>query len=183
MSEAKTQIGAESGNRVTWNQRAAHAIARTMIKGANTDRRVTPEELDAFLQKHRQLIEDVFPHIPRGFSAIGAAVCKCAIYYNKRRAILFLQNLRSFLFNGEKDPVYLYHRWFNSKSRRKKDQATTYGMTIRACRTWCEYRELKRLVISDGSSKDVFEWDEEWNPIPSTDQKTPCQESPLDDQS
>jgi hypothetical protein len=155
------KVGNKKGNRVTWNHRAAYTIARAMIRGGS-DHRIAGQDVDAFLAKHRSIIEGVFPHVPRGFSSIGAAVCKCALYYNKRRAIEFLQNFRSYLFDGENDPVFLFHRWFHSKTRPKKDHLITYGITLRACKAFCEHREITELRISKGP-KDIFEWDDNWD--------------------
>ena len=174
MVETKISRKRTTTNKHDWSQRAAYAIGRAMIKGNDPYRRVTVEDVDVFLSKHRYLIEDIIPHIPRGMSSLGAAVCKCAIFYNKRRTIEFLQNFRAYLFTGDKDPVFLFHRWFYSKHRKIKDHAATYGLTLRACRAWCEYRELTELRSRE--LKDIFEWNADWTPIP-LDQKMPSQET------
>lgn len=49
-------------------------------------------EIEKFLEVHGDLVERVVELMPRGMSSIGAAVAKCAIKYDRERAISFLQN-------------------------------------------------------------------------------------------
>lgn len=155
----------EIGNRITWSERAVFVIAVRMMLGANKGRypKATMDEIEAFKLRHKALLEELIPHLPRGMSAVGAAIAKCAIKYDKARAIEFAQHVKEGFFQGKRDPVWHYYRWLNGlergQARVKRDQAQTFYMTLAACRAYCENRQLSDLTPA---KQDIFEWNEKW---------------------
>ena len=147
----------------TRRERAIESVAKEMMRGLDDERykKATPEEIEQFTQRYLKLIEEIFPHIPRDFNIIGAVVCKCALKYDKKRAIEFLTNFRDSLFQGREDPVFLFRRWFDSKHRRIRDREQLYKTTLMACRAFCEHREFKE--IRSRITRDLFEWDADWD--------------------
>jgi hypothetical protein len=151
----------KSDGKITWKVRGVDAVANEMMRGLDPARynKTPEEERQKFRDKYRALIEEILPYVPRGYSGIGAAVCKCAIRYSKERAILFLQNLKDTIFHGRKDPVYLFSLWLDNKNRQKRGRIP-YKMAMVACRAFCQERELTEL--RPGRDQDVFEWSEDW---------------------
>lgn len=155
----------KSGDKITWSQRAVHVIANQMMLGASTGRYAvdsTVEQREAFKEEYRPIIEAIIPHLPRGMSAVGAAVAKCAIMYGLPKATEFASNVKNMMFNGKKDPCYHYHLWLDGKSREKRDKKTIYLVTLTACRAYCCGKELSAIRAA---TKDLFEWDKEWKPL------------------
>jgi len=152
-----------SSEKTTWEKRAVVAIAKEMMKGLNPKRFKTasPQDIEDFVERYRDLIEAVIPHVPRGLPTVGAVICKCGLKYDLARAIEFLVNFRDSYFNGRDDPVFLYCRWFYSKNRIKQNRILTYQKTLNACRAYCEYRKLKEIRATN-ATVDVFEWDDDW---------------------
>jgi len=150
--------------KASWDERAVGTIAREMMRGMDEGpfKKATPEEIQRFTEQHRALIQEVLPYVPRGFSTIGAVVCKCAIEFDKARAIEFLANFKESLFQGREDPVFLFRKWFDGRTRVKKDRIRTYQVTLAACRAYCNQRQVKELRPA-WASKDAFEWDNDWS--------------------
>lgn len=181
MSKKKLPAGGEAtGDKVTWSKRAVHVIANQMMLGANTGRYAegTTEKIrDEFRERYRPLIEKIVPELPRGMSAVGAAIAKCAIRYGDELAIQFAHNVKEMLFQGKNDPCHRYYMWLHGlqrgAGREKKDKVTVYCMTVAACRAFCEGRSLTRVCPA---TKDIFQWDDDWQPIiPKGDHRKPTE--------
>ena len=162
MSEEKTITSAQ------WERNAPRYVAQWMIRG-NANHKVKDEDVASFLLKWRDTIEDIIPFVPRNESAMAAAVCKCFIYYNPRRALKFLKNFRSYNFDGDKDPSMLFRQWYDAQiTRTAGDARLIYITTLMTCRAFCEYRPGP---VRDGrlrlyrNSNDVFKWSKDWSPM------------------
>lgn len=149
------------------NQENVEMIANQMMKGPKAGRYAigsTPTERQEFLERYGPMIEELLPFLPRGSSAIGAAVMKCALKYNKEKAFEFAKNIKDGMFNGKNDPVYLLWSYLQTRrsSKSKSDRTIDiYRMTATACTAWCEERTLSELRAR---ATDIFEWDEDWQP-------------------
>jgi hypothetical protein len=168
-----------SEEKITWSERAIETIATAMMKEPSIEkyRAASEEQKVAFLARNKEIIKSVWPFVPRGFSAVGAACCKCAIVYGVEPVVQFLQNVKTMLFNGRNDPAYVYRMWFDSKRRTPKDRAQTYEMTIIACKAYCEKTPLTTLQI--GRIRDVFDWDENWEYNPKATEKLVIETKPF----
>jgi hypothetical protein len=142
-------------------------IANQMMKGPQGGRYAansTEKERAKFLADNREMIEKLLPLLPRGSGAIGAAIAKCALRYDKDRAFEFAKKVKDGMFEGKTDPVFLLWRWLNGKknSRKKTKREKTidiYRMTATACVAYCECRILTDIRPKE---TDIFEWDKYW---------------------
>ena len=104
-------------------------------------------EIEKFLEVHGDLVERVVELMPRGMSSIGAAVAKCAIKYDRERAISFLQNSKDGIFEGKDDPVYHFYMWLHGLKgpKRKRQDISTHEVALYACKQYCLGKKVKRL--------------------------------------
>lgn len=118
------------------------------------------QEIDKFLEVHGGLVERIVELMPRGMSSIGAAVTKCAIRYDRERAISFLQNSKDGIFEGKDDPVYHFYMWLHGLKgpKRKRQDISTHEVALYACKQYCLGKKVKRL----DRIKDIFKWAEGW---------------------
>lgn len=118
------------------------------------------QEVDKFLEVHGELVERIVELMPRGMSSIGAAVTKCAIRYDRERAISFLQNSKDGIFDGKDDPVYHFYMWLHGLKgpKRKRQDISTHEVALYACKQYCLGKKVKRL----DRIKDIFKWAEGW---------------------
>jgi len=116
------------------------------------------EDVEKFLGVHGDLLERVVELMPRGMSSIGAAVTKCAIRYDRERAISFLQNSKDGMFEGKDDPVYHFYMWLHGLKgpKRKRHDVSTHEVALYACKQYCLGKKVKRL----DRIKDI--WAEGW---------------------
>ncbi|NBT57856.1 hypothetical protein EBT16_03630 [bacterium] len=117
-------------------------------------------EIEKFLEVHGDLVERVVELMPRGMSSIGAAVAKCAIKYDRERAISFLRNSKDGIFEGKDDPVYHFYMWLHGLKgpKRKRQDVSTHEVALYACKQYCLGKKVKRL----DRVKDIFKWAEGW---------------------
>jgi hypothetical protein len=117
-------------------------------------------EIEKFLEVHGDLVERVVELMPRGMSSIGAAVAKCAIKYDRERAISFLRNSKDGIFDGKDDPVYHFYMWLHGLKgpKRKRQDISTHEVALYACKQYCLGKKVKRL----DRIKDIFKWAEGW---------------------
>ena len=108
---------------------------------------VNEEEIKIFTEENFDLIKEIVSHMPRGMTSIGAAVAKCALLYDKQKAINFLKNSKERIFQGKEDPVYHFHLWLHGLKgpKRKKHDVSTYQITFYACKNYCMGNKIKRL--------------------------------------
>jgi uncharacterized protein YoaH (UPF0181 family) len=118
------------------------------------------EEIEKFLGIYGGLVEQVVEFMPRGMSSIGAAVAKCAIKYDRERAIAFLRNSKDGMFEGKDDPAYHFYMWLHGLKgpKRKRQDISTYEVALYACKQYCLGKKVKRL----DRIKEVFKWSDNW---------------------
>jgi hypothetical protein len=140
-------------------------IAARMMMGASSGRgpNATSEQIAAFTERHRALIEKARDAVPKGMTAFAAAIAKCALKYDYDKAIEFANRVREKSFTGKNDPVYLYYRWLHRLERggknKERSQGQNYYTTLTACRAFCDGRTLVNL---SPAKEDIFQWDENW---------------------
>lgn len=130
-----------------------------MICISNKSQKISDDEVEEFIKKHKVIICDVLEVMPRGMTSIGAAVGKCAIKYGPDKAIEFLRNSKNAIFNGKEDPVYHFYLWLHGLRgpKRKKHDISTYEVALYACKQYCMGKKIKRL----NRAKD-FGWASKW---------------------
>ena len=157
------KVGVNAG----WKQRAVPAICYRMILGMKPGRLEIEEvEFDNFSNKYKDLIEKLVPHMPQNLAALDAALVKCAIVYGPEKVIEFCNNAKNLIFKGKNDPAYLFHNWgFIGKKRGPRPERksiATYSVALNLCRAFCEDRTQ---VHVRAARVDIFEWDENFEPI------------------
>jgi hypothetical protein len=122
--------------------------------------RCQDEKVENFLGVHGDLIGQIVELMPRGMSSIGAAVAKCAIKYDRERAISFLRNSKEGMFEGKDDPVYHFYMWLHGLKgpKRKRQDISTHEVALYACKQYCLKKKVKRL----DRTKDIFKWTDGW---------------------
>jgi hypothetical protein len=135
-------------------------IAKNMICIPNKISKVSDEDIFDFISKYKEIISDVVNYMPRGMTTVGAAVARCAIQYDKEKAINFIKNSKERIFQGKEDPVYHFYLWLHGFKgpKRKKHDISTYEITFYACRCYCLEKKIKRL----GRAKDNVPWNKNW---------------------
>ena len=103
--------------------------------------------IENFIETHENLLRQVVELMPRGMSSIGAAVAKCAIKYDRERAMSFLQKSKDGIFEGKEDPVYHFYMWLHGIKgpKRKRNDISTHEITLYACKQYCLGKKVKRL--------------------------------------
>jgi len=150
-----------------WKTRAVPAICYRMLLGMNAGRLTIPEhEFDLFVSKYRDLIETLLPYMPDDLAAIDAALVKCAIAHNPKKVMEFCDNSKKLIFNGKNDPAFHFHHWgFTGKKRGPRPtnkSVVTYSTALNLCSAYCEGRTLIKIRPL---KIDLFEWDDNYNPI------------------
>lgn len=110
---------------------------------------------EKFLETHGDLVEQIVKFMPRGMSSIGAAVAKCAIKYDRERALVFLKNSKDGIFDGKDDPVYHFYMWLHGIKgpKRKRHDPSTHEVAMYACKQYCLGKRIKRLERSKETFK------------------------------
>lgn len=134
-------------------------VAKNMICISDKSSKTNEDEVNDFIKKHKDIIQNVVENMPRGMTTIGAAVGKCAIKYGPEKAFEFLRNSKDAIFNGKEDPVYHFYLWLHGLKgpKRKKHDISTYEVALYACKQYCMGKKIKRL----NRAKD-FEWISKW---------------------
>jgi hypothetical protein len=146
---------------------ARYWLAKNMICIPNKENKVTDKEIENFISKYREIIDNVISCMPRGMSNVGAAVAKCAIQFDKDKAISFLRNSKERIFQGKEDPVYHFHLWLLGLKgpKRKKHDVSTYEITFYACKNYCLGKKIKRLY----QFKDNSNWNDQFEIVKKND--------------
>lgn len=126
----------------------------------NKTKKLNEEQIKIFFQKYEEIINDVIKYMPRGMTTVGAAVGRCALLYDKEKAIGFIKNSKEGIFQGKEDPVYHFFLWLRGLKgpKRKKHDISTYEITFYACKNYCASKKIKRL----DRARDMFNWNENW---------------------
>lgn len=137
----------------------AYFVAKQIMSVYNKSKKIEEEEINNFIQNY-EVINEIVENMPRGMSNVGAAVGKCAIKYGNEKAISFLKTLKNKNFKGKDDPAYLFYMWINGVlgPKRKKNDISTYEITMYACKNYCMDKKIKSLR----KSKDIFNWTSDW---------------------
>jgi hypothetical protein len=141
----------------------AMRITNQMVKGIEGKEPALPEKtIEEIKQKWSGLADLFEPLVPRTpfksvSSAIGAAMCKCAIKYGLPKTVAFCEAVNHTEFSGPNDPAKLF--WVRSKGVPPKE---LYAKTVTAIRAWCEDRTIKEIRAA---KTDFFDWGEDGQPI------------------
>lgn len=137
-----------------------HWVAKNMMYAPNKTKQISEDEIKNFFEKYKEIIEDVVKYMPRGMTTVGAAVGRCALLYDKEKAINFIKNSKEGIFQGKEDPVYHFFLWLRGLKgpKRKKHDISTYEITFCACKNYCTGKRIKRL----DRYKDSLDWSENW---------------------
>ncbi len=135
-------------------------VAKNMMYAPNKTKKIAEDEIKNFFEKYKEIIEDVVKYMPRGMTTVGAAVGRCALLYDKEKAINFIKNSKEGIFQGKEDPVYHFFLWLRGLKgpKRKKHDISTYEITFCACKNYCTDKRIKRL----DRYKDSLDWSENW---------------------
>jgi hypothetical protein len=145
---------------ITPQEKKEYWVAKNMMLVSNKGAKLDDAEVEAFIEKYKDIIDSVMEHMPRGMNSIGAAAGKCAIKYGPERAIGFMKRAKEGIFEGKDDPVYHFYLWLRGLKgpKRKKNDISTYEISLYACKQYCMGKKIKRL----DRSKDIFSWTKDW---------------------
>jgi hypothetical protein len=135
-------------------------VARNMMVANKKNINFSENDIENFIEKYKDTIDSVVKYMPRGMTTVGAAVAKCALKYDKNKALEFLKNFKDEIFAGKEDPVYHFYMWIHGVKgpKRKKHDISTFEITAYACKQYCIGKKIKRL----DRIKDVFKWADNW---------------------
>ena len=146
-----------------WGNTLPDLIVNQMIKGIAGKYKMLDvpfAEREKFRAIYQPIIDEMIPHLPKGgSSAVGAVLCKCAVKFGTEKPIFFADALRSGIFNGHESIKLIWSFLMRSPGR---ETLKIYQYVTTAARAFCEERPLKELRPA---KKDIFEWDENWQPI------------------
>src|ERR1039458_8790916 len=145
----------------------AENILNQMLKGpsSNFPKRLTSEQREAFYNKFGEVAAEIALVLPQTSSgtysgAIGAVICKCAIKYGTKKALDLIHSVKDCIFKGKNDPARLLWTFMISGGTKGLNAEQIYRKTVTAVRAYCENRDLMDLRYA---SKDIFEWDSDFN--------------------
>lgn len=135
-------------------------VAKNMMYLPDKTRKINEEDVSNFFEKYKEIIEEIVKYMPRGMTTVGAAVGRCALLYDKEKAIDFIKNSKEGIFQGKEDPVYHFFLWIRGLKgpKRKKHDISTYEITFCACKNYCADKKIKRL----DRYKDTSGWNGDW---------------------
>ena len=139
-------------------------IANQMIKGCNAPllnagKAASDEDLDAFKERHKELIEWVDEHAPPRINAgVLGVIGKAALWYGKEKAQEFCERISKIQFKGEFDPCHvLWLYLLRLPVGKGRDTTEVYRRAVTVMRAFLEDREIKGAIRP--CKDDIFEWD------------------------
>jgi hypothetical protein len=140
-------------------------IANQMVHGFGTRKQITNEEMEAFKERYREVIEWVDTHMPTKISVgVLGAIGKAVLWYGREKMEPFCKALRYGDFQGHGNPAHVLWLWLLGRARYNAKDA--YRRTVTAIRYYCDGRQIVRTREGEQvrpnmepAYSDLFEWD------------------------
>jgi len=139
-------------------------IANQMIKGCNAAlysraKAASDEDLSAFKERHKSIIEWVDLHAPPRINAgVLGVIGKAALWYGREKVEEFCRRIAKIEFTGEGDPCHvLWLYLLRIPPGKGKNTTEVYRRAVTVMRAFIEGREMKGAIRP--CEDDIFEWD------------------------
>jgi hypothetical protein len=125
-----------------------------MMKSGQGGRLKVDDHIRArFKEEHMRSIEWAIDHLPRISSAAVAVVVKCILKHSKEEILPFCDKMKSEMFDGVNDPVYLLWSWL--MRNKGASPSHVYKRTVTTARACMDGRTISELRPS---KTDIFNW-------------------------